>query len=126
MTDCDSRGRLVSKPCDKCGEPMYGDNYGPLGHACKAVMPPFRAWVAWHPVEGPLATTASRSKAFCEDRLLKAVFNFDSGSIFEAKAEAYYAARDIELIRAKNDGWRIVEVEVAIRLAFKIMPVNRS
>lgn len=75
-------------------------------------METIKGFVAWHPVEGGALITASISRQWCEDRLLKNYFNFDSGSDVFAKAEAYYAARDIELIRASNDGWRIRPVEV--------------
>lgn len=68
-------------------------------------------YVAWHPVELEAYGTASRSIRFCEDKLLKQYFNFDSSSQVYAKAEAYYAARDIELIRAANDGWKIRPVK---------------
>ncbi|OQB10419.1 MAG: hypothetical protein BWY21_00340 [Parcubacteria group bacterium ADurb.Bin216] len=69
-------------------------------------------WIAWHPVEGFAPTTASRLRSFCEDRLLKGYFNFDSGSEVFTKADAYYAARDIELIRASNANWRIRPVKL--------------
>jgi hypothetical protein len=69
-------------------------------------------WVAWHPVEGEQLLTASRSKQFCEDKLLKQFFNFDSGSAYFAKAEAYFASRDIELQRAASDNWKIRPVKL--------------
>ena len=72
------------------------------------------AWIAFHPVEGLAITTASRSRSYCEDKLLKSYFNFDSGSEVFAKADAYYAARDIELIRATNDNWQIRECNIKL------------
>ena len=68
-------------------------------------------WIAWHRVEGFLLITAARSRSHAEDRLLERVFNFHFNQS-HAKAEAYYAARDMELIRASNDGWRIRPVKL--------------
>lgn len=73
---------------------------------------PIEGWVAWHPVEGGSLGTASISKQFCENKLLKNHFNFDSGSDVFAKADAYYAARDIELNRAASDNWRVRPVRI--------------
>lgn len=75
-------------------------------------MEKIKGWVAWHPVEGGALITASISRQWCEDRLLKNYFKFDYRIDVFAKAEAYYAARDIELIRASNDGWQIRPVEL--------------
>ena len=70
-------------------------------------------YIAWHPVEGALASTVSRSRGCCEERLLKTVFNFDPDNS-HARTEDYYAARDVELIRASNDGWRIKKAKIVM------------
>jgi hypothetical protein len=68
-------------------------------------------WVASHCVEGFLLITAARTRTHAEDRLLERVFNFKFPD-HHAMAEAYYAARDTELMRAANDGWRIRPVKL--------------
>jgi len=69
-------------------------------------------WCAVHPVEGISLVTASRSKQYCEDRLLERFFGFKSSSDVFAKADIYYMARDIELTRAANENWRIRPIKL--------------
>lgn len=39
--------------CSNCGNPLYGDDYGPAGHKCPN-QEHITGWVAWHPVIGDL------------------------------------------------------------------------
>lgn len=70
------------------------------------------AWGAYHQADGLATSTISLSKTFCENRLLRYYYDFDKNYNAFARAEAYYAARDIGLIRATKDNWKIVRIEI--------------
>ena len=58
-------------------------------------MPPFRAWVAWHPNEGFMPATEDGGVFVSEDKELLRLADDSPHSK-----------------RLRKDGWRIVEVEV--------------
>ena len=71
----------------------------------KPTMPPFRAWVAWHPTQcdkAPRIFDATKSGAWFT---LLAIQGYLKG--FDTDEEKEHAMRT-----AIEDGWRIVEVEV--------------
>lgn len=73
---------------------------------------PGEFWMPYNTVTGSFLSLAlRRSKLGAEEALLKLVFNFEFPANY-AKAEAFYAARDAELIKAENDGWRIRPVRL--------------